>query len=87
MQKIIGCLLVLVAPLVPGHPARADADDARWVNQCIADNKGGAADSVVMAYCACMNNKMGDNETRSITEWEKSHPAERKSCERTAGWK
>jgi hypothetical protein len=33
-----------------------------------------------------MNNKMSDNETRTITQWEKSHPQERKACERVAGW-
>jgi len=33
-----------------------------------------------------MNEKMSDNETRSITEWEKSHPVERRACDKQAGW-
>jgi hypothetical protein len=35
----------------------------------------------------CMNNKMSDNETQSITQWEKSHAAERKACDAEAGSK
>ena len=34
-----------------------------------------------------MNNKMDDNETRSITQWEKTHESEAKACSRAAGWK
>ena len=65
------------------------ADDVKWVNQCIADNKGerGGTPVVLRAYCTCMNDKMDDNETRTITQWEKSHPDERKACEKEAGWK
>jgi hypothetical protein len=40
-----------------------------------------------MEYCTCMNNKMSDDETQSITQWEKTHVAERKACDREAGWK
>jgi hypothetical protein len=65
----------------------ATADDVKWINQCIADNKGGAADDVVRKYCTCMNNKMSDNETQSITQWEKTHVAERTACDKEAGWK
>ena len=42
---------------------------------------------VVLKYCTCMNNKMSDNETQSITQWEKTHATERKACDREAGWK
>jgi hypothetical protein len=34
-----------------------------------------------------MNNKMDDNETLSITAWEKKHPAERKTCDKESGYK
>jgi hypothetical protein len=34
-----------------------------------------------------MNNKMSDNETQSITTWEKTHVAERKACDKEAGWR
>jgi len=66
-----------------------NADDVKWINQCIRDNRGeaGGTPTVVRAYCICMNEKMDSNETRSITQWEKSHPAARKDCEAKAGWK
>jgi hypothetical protein len=34
-----------------------------------------------------MNEKMSSNETRSVTQWEKSHPAAMKECSQKAGWK
>lgn len=66
-----------------------NADDLKWVNQCIADNRGepGATPAIVRAYCVCMNEKMDNNENQSITQWEKSHPEERKACDRQAGWR
>lgn len=65
----------------------ATTDDVKWINQCVKDNKGDAAAAVVLKYCTCMNNKMSDNETQSITQWEKSHPKERAACDKEAGWK
>ena len=62
-------------------------DDVKWINQCVADNKGDAPAAVVLKYCTCMNNKMSNNETQSITQWEKTHVAERKACDRESGWK
>ena len=62
-------------------------DDVKWINQCVADNKGDAPAPVVLKYCTCMNNKMSNNETQSITQWEKTHVAERKACDRESGWK
>ena len=52
----------------------ATTDDVKWINQCLKDNKGEAAEPVVLKYCTCMNNKMSENETLSITAWEKTHP-------------
>ncbi|HEX2592353.1 MAG TPA: hypothetical protein VHL34_12695 [Rhizomicrobium sp.] len=69
-------------------PARADADDAKWVSQCIADNKDqGQPASVISSYCTCMNDKMPSDATQSITQWEKSHKAEADACSAQAGWK
>ena len=65
----------------------ATTDDVKWINQCTKDNKGEAADSIILKYCTCMNNKMSDNETLSITQWEKTHATERKTCDAEAGWK
>lgn len=66
-----------------------NADDLKWINQCITDNRGeaGATPVIVRAYCICMNEKMDDNETRSISQWEKANPNARRACERQAGWK
>jgi len=69
--------------------AYANADDDAWIAKCVSDNKdeAGATPEIVKSYCSCMDNKMSSGETRSITEWEKSHPSERKACEKEAGWK
>ena len=66
---------------------KMNADDLKWVNKCIDDNKGGAAAGVIRKYCMCMNEKMDDNETQSISTWEKSHPKERAACDKESGWK
>ena len=61
-----------------------NADDVKWINQCIADNKGGASDAIIRKYCVCMNETMDNNETRSITQWEKANPAARHACTQKA---
>ncbi|GAB0057810.1 hypothetical protein SIID45300_02142 [Candidatus Magnetaquicoccaceae bacterium FCR-1] len=67
---------------------QAGADDVAWVQKCIKDNKReGQSAATVAIYCTCMNNKMSDNETLSITAWEQTHPAEMAECEKEAGWK
>jgi len=80
-------LALAAACVVVSAASAATTDDVKWINQCVNDNKGGAAAEVVLKYCTCMNNKMSDNETQSITQWEKTHVAERKACDREAGWK
>lgn len=83
-------LLAAVALAFLSGPALADTteDDVKWVNQCIADNKKeGVTEDVVRKYCVCMNNAMSNDETKSISEWEKSHPDEMKACDKEAGWK
>ena len=42
---------------------------------------------MITKYCTCMNNKMSENETQSITTWEKSHVVEAKACDKESGWK
>ncbi|MBF0213725.1 MAG: hypothetical protein HQM00_09210 [Magnetococcales bacterium] len=70
------------------NTASAGSDDEAWVAKCIRDNKHeGQSQATVAIYCSCMNNQMSDNETLSITAWEKSHPAEMAQCEKEAGWK
>ena len=79
----------LILAVIASGPAFAQtADDTKWINQCVQDNKDeGAKDEVVLKYCTCMNDKMDDDENASITEWEKSHPDERKACDKEAGWR
>ncbi len=81
-------LAFLAASLAFSGLAVADADDEKWINQCVQDNKAsGQAAEVVKKYCECMNDQMDDNETLSITEWEKTHKKEEKECDAKAGWK
>jgi len=89
-MKLAALVLCLVASVMAGNAALAQAvtaDDVKWINQCVADNKGGASDAIIRKYCICMNEKMSNNETRSITEWEKSNPTARAACDRESGWK
>lgn len=70
-------------------PARAStADDAKWIAKCVSDNKDeGQSGAVVASYCACMTDLMPESETRSVTQWEKSHKREENQCGAKAGWK
>jgi hypothetical protein len=89
-MKSVAALLLLAASTFVGGAAVAqkmDADDVKWINQCIADNKGAAADAIIRKYCQCMNDKMDSNETRSISQWEKSNPRARAACDKESGWK
>ena len=87
-MKTIAAVLALAAVCCATAAAfAATTDDVKWINQCVKDNKGDAAAEVVLKYCTCMNNKMSDNETLSITAWEKTHPVERKACDAEAGWR
>ena len=66
----------------------AGGEDKKWIARCISDNKNeGAKDSVVRTYCECMVDKMEDSETQTVTQWEKTHVAERKACDKEAGWR
>ena len=72
--------------LATDSPAMAD-DNAKWVTQCLKDNADAKVpEAVLKKYCVCMNDKMDDNETRTITQWEKANPEARKACEKAAGW-
>lgn len=87
MIKLIAVLTLLAAGVVTIDTSSAETvDDRKWVNQCIRDNKGLASAAVVLKYCVCMNDRMDDNETRSISQWEKANPRARAECSRAAGW-
>ena len=88
---IAAAMALVLAPAFTAGTALAQkvtTDDVKWINQCLQDNKyEGAKQEVVLKYCTCMNNKMDNNETRSITHWEKANPREQAACSREAGWK
>lgn len=87
-MKIAAAALFAAAALLSANAAFAGADDTKWIAQCIKDNASEKATvETVTKYCACMNEKMDENETKSITEWEKTHPAEQKACDAVAGWR
>ena len=82
--------VVVAGAFLTGNGLRAQItkDDVKWINQCIADNKDeGQTRAVLVAYCTCMNNEMSSSETKSITEWEKTHKKEAEACSKKAGWK
>ena len=80
---------ILLASAAMVGAARADSDDVKWIAQCMKDNQDakGVSAKVIHDYCACMNDKMSSNETQSITQWEKTHVAERQACDKKAGWR
>jgi hypothetical protein len=87
-MKPIAFALLLAGSLLGSAAALAGPDDAKWVAQCVSDNKDEkAAVEVITKYCTYMNNKMSDNETQSITQWEKTHAPERQACDKEAGWR
>lgn len=88
MKGIAFALFAAACVVYGGAAAFADADDAKWVAQCVKDNSDATvAVEIVTKYCTCMNGKMSSSETQSITQWEKTHPAERVACDKEAGWK
>ena len=89
-MKFVAAALILTGSALATGAALAqkmNTDDLKWVNACITDNKGGASDAIIRKYCMCMNEKMDNNETRSITEWEKANPRARAACDKESGWK
>ena len=90
MKRTAVALLLGASVMItsPAFAQRMNQDDLKWINQCIDDNRNeGARADVVRKYCVCMNEKMDNNETRSISEWEKANPRTRDACSREAGWR
>lgn len=87
-MKRIAVALLFAAPLFAAGPAFAGPDDAKWIARCLQDNKDEkVAVAVITKYCTCMNDKMSENETRTITQWEKANPEARRACDRESGWR
>jgi len=89
MNRTIAAIAFAAAVVLPSGAALADSDDIKWIAQCMLDNKDakGITEPIVHKYCACMNNKMSSNESQSMTQWEKTHKAEREACDKEAGWR
>src|SRR3954471_3025037 len=89
VRNLVLAVLAVAATVasLPAQAQRQSADDTKWITQCVADNKDeGQAAPIVLKYCTCMNNKMSNNETRSITQWEKANPVAMEACGKEAGW-
>ncbi|MBF0094090.1 MAG: hypothetical protein HQL34_06045 [Alphaproteobacteria bacterium] len=87
MRTVISAACLSIALLASGA-AFAGADDAKWVAKCMSDNTDAKVSvEIVAKYCTCMNNKMDESETLSISAWEKKNPAEMAACEKESGWK
>jgi hypothetical protein len=80
-------LVLIGATLSAGAVYASSADDAKWIARCIMDNKDEKVSADVMTkYCTCMTNKMDENETKSVTQWEKTHKTEEAQCDKESGW-
>jgi len=86
---VLAGAVVLSAFLASPRVRAETADDRKWIAACIADNstERGATIEITTKYCTCMNEAMDDNETRSITQFEKANPKARTKCEQASGWK
>lgn len=80
-------LMMGACALVVSFQAFAGEADEKWIAKCVGDNADqGQTNAVLQKYCSCMNYKMDEDETRSVTEWEKTHESEAIACENEAGW-
>ena len=87
MQRLSVFLAAAFFLMTAAGPVLAGSDDAKWVAKCIQDNKDAKVSiDVITKYCTCMNNKMDDTETLSITQWEKTHQKEMAECDKESGW-
>lgn len=87
-MKVTLALLLFCSLFTAATIAYAGPDDVKWVGQCLKDNADQkASEEVIHKYCECMDNKMSDDETQSISQWEKTHPTEMAACDKESGWK
>ncbi len=89
MKSIVTALLLTASAFAGQSAFAATTDEVKWIAVCVQDNKDekGATTEITLKYCTCMNNKMDNNETLSITQWEKTHATEKAACSAEAGWK
>ena len=86
-MRYLAIMGLALGTVLVGGAAYADNDDLRWVAKCVQDNASATVEADVVAkYCACMNNKMDENETLTITQWQATHPTELATCKGKVGW-
>jgi hypothetical protein len=88
-MKSVLATATLLAAVAFGTSAYAGPDDAKWVARCVSDNAGAKVDvAIISKYCTCMNNEMDNNETRSISTWEKTGDGKvaMAKCDKESGW-
>jgi len=88
MKLFLGSVALAAVLAVPA--LAATSDDAKWVAKCVSDNAGAknVTVEIITGYCTCMNNEMDDNETLSITAWEKTGKGKvaMAKCDKKSGW-
>jgi hypothetical protein len=88
MKAAFGGFVILA--LLYGGPALAGPDDVKWIAKCVSDNADAknVDAATVRKYCTCMNNKMDDNETLTVTAWEKTPVGKTAlaACDKESGW-
>ena len=88
MKLFLGSLAL--AAVLAGSALAATSDDAKWVAKCVSDNAGAknVTVEIITKYCTCMNNEMDDNETLSVTAWEKTAKGKvaMATCDKKSGW-
>jgi hypothetical protein len=57
-MKLAAVVLVLLVSLMSSSIAYADANELKWIAQCLQDNADAkVATNVVIKYCTCMTDK------------------------------
>lgn len=88
MKFTLGAGAAIAGVIFAGF-AMAGPDDAKWVAKCVSDNADAkVAVDIISKYCTCMNNEMDDNETLSVTAWEKTDKGKvaMAKCDKASGW-
>ena len=86
-MRYLTVTLFLIGAVVLSGTARADYEDQLWTAQCVRDYASSeVATTVLLKYCMCMTDKMDDEETKPVIEWEQAHSAEKASCMAKVRW-
>ena len=87
-MKALG-LTIAATVLMTSASALAVTAGKERIDECIADNADeGQTPEVVSKYCECMDKRMGESETATVSAWEDqaAHDADEDACDAEAGW-